>query len=176
MGTVPPEVPNMRVAVVFSAAMALAAAAPRVSKQAISTPLARGGGRIVGGSDAYHGEFPHQIALLRGGVGGSLMCGGSLVAKDRVITAGHCCDGPSPTTSACWSSAETQTCPAHTLAPLAFPTPERNTLLDPHALSLAGVPPLREAAWEEFCRRLMSLLYLMMTAVTPMDRMISLTP
>ena len=38
------------------------------------------------------GEFPHQIMLTRG-VGGSLMCGGSLVAPDVVVTAGHCCDG-----------------------------------------------------------------------------------
>merc|ERR1711892_108675 len=83
----------MKVLVVLSAALACTLGAPRVSLQAISTPLARGGGKIVGGEDAFHGEFPHQIALLRGGVGGSLMCGGSLVAADRVITAGHCCDG-----------------------------------------------------------------------------------
>jgi len=57
--------------------------------------MARGGGRIVGGTEADVGEFPHQIALLRGGVGGSLMCGGSLVSANRVITAGHCCDGQS---------------------------------------------------------------------------------
>jgi len=56
------------------------------------TPLHSGGGRIVGGTDAQRGEFPHQIMLTRG-VGGSLMCGGSLVAPDVVITAGHCCDG-----------------------------------------------------------------------------------
>ena len=31
------------------------------SKKALSTPLARGGGRIVGGTDAYPGEFPHQV-------------------------------------------------------------------------------------------------------------------
>ena len=52
-----------------------------------------GGGAIVGGEEAAPGEFPHQVALLRGGVGGSLMCGGSLIAADRVLTAGHCCDG-----------------------------------------------------------------------------------
>ena len=33
--------------------------------------------------------------MLTRGVGGSLMCGGSLVAADTVITAGHCCDGMS---------------------------------------------------------------------------------
>ena len=72
----------------------LAAASPRkLSSKFLSTPMARGGGRIVGGTEASPGEFPHQIMLLRGGVGGSLMCGGSLVAPDRVITAGHCCDG-----------------------------------------------------------------------------------
>merc|ERR1712121_84459 len=48
-----------------------------------------------GGTEASVGEFPHQIALLRGGVGGSLMCGGSLIAADKVVTAGHCCDGQS---------------------------------------------------------------------------------
>merc|ERR1712241_1303140 len=75
---------------------ALASGAPKkLSSKFLSTPMARGGGRIVGGTEAYPGEFPHQIALLRGGVGGSLMCGGSLVAPDRVITAGHCCDGQS---------------------------------------------------------------------------------
>merc|ERR1719412_1616363 len=82
----------MRAAVLL-AVVAVAAGAPKFSKKALSTPLARGGGRIVGGTEAYPGEFPHQIALLRGGVGGSLMCGGSLVGADRVITAGHCCDG-----------------------------------------------------------------------------------
>jgi len=33
--------------------------------------------------------------MLTRGVGGSLMCGGSLVAPDVVVTAGHCCDGMS---------------------------------------------------------------------------------
>merc|ERR1712033_25319 len=77
---------TMKFLVVLSAALSCALAAPRVSLQSISTPLSRGGGRIVGGEDAYHGEFPHQIALL---------WGGSLVKADRVITAGHCCDGQS---------------------------------------------------------------------------------
>merc|ERR1719369_1132690 len=84
----------MRAAVLLGV-LALATGAPKFSKKALSTPLARGGGRIVGGTEAYPGEFPHQIALLRGGVGGSLMCGGSLVGRDMVVTAGHCCDGQS---------------------------------------------------------------------------------
>jgi len=83
-------------AIVLLSVVALAAAAPKkLSSKFLSTPMARGGGRIVGGTEATPGEFPHQIALLRGGVGGSLMCGGSLVAPNRVITAGHCCDGQS---------------------------------------------------------------------------------
>merc|ERR1739849_53890 len=83
-------------AIVLLSVIALAAAAPKkLSSKFLSTPMARGGGKIVGGTEASVGEFPHQIALLRGGVGGSLMCGGSLVAPDEVITAGHCCDGQS---------------------------------------------------------------------------------
>jgi len=83
-------------AAVFACVLALAAAAPKVSRKSLATPLSRGGDRIVGGEDASPGEFPHQIVMLRGGVGGSLMCGGSLVAADRVVTAAHCCEGQSP--------------------------------------------------------------------------------
>ena len=82
----------MRAAILL-AIVAVATGAPKFSKKALATPLSRGGGKIVGGTEASPGEFPHQIALLRGGVGGSLMCGGSLVAPDMVVTAGHCCDG-----------------------------------------------------------------------------------
>merc|ERR1711900_116108 len=84
----------MRAAVLLTI-VAVATGAPKFSKKALSTPLSRGGGRIVGGTEAYAGEFPHQIALLRGGVGGSLMCGGSLVKDNMVVTAVHCCDGQS---------------------------------------------------------------------------------
>merc|ERR1712183_903441 len=84
----------MRAAILL-AVVAVATGSPKFSKQAISTPLSRGGGKIVGGTEASPGEFSHQIALLRGGVGGSLMCGGSLAAPNMVVTAGHCCDGQS---------------------------------------------------------------------------------
>merc|ERR1712168_307329 len=67
----------------------------RILKNPRSTPLSRGGSRIVGGEDAHYGEFPHQIALLRGGPSGSLMCGGSIVSSNMVVTAAHCCDGQS---------------------------------------------------------------------------------
>merc|ERR550517_2119287 len=73
----------MRAAIILSV-VALAAGAPKkLSSKFLSTPMARGGGQIVGGTEASVGEFPHQIALLRGGVGGSLMCGGSLVGADK---------------------------------------------------------------------------------------------
>merc|ERR1719211_593176 len=73
----------MRAAIVVAACLAVASART-FSKKALSTPLARGGGRIVGGTDAYPGEFPHQIMLTRG-VGGSLMCGGSIVGSNNDI-------------------------------------------------------------------------------------------
>merc|ERR1711964_209666 len=73
----------MRAAVLLTI-VAVATGAPKFSKKALSTPLSRGGGRIVGGTEAY-----------AGGVGGSLMCGGSLVKDNMVVTAGHCCDGQS---------------------------------------------------------------------------------
>ena len=76
--------------------IAVASAAPRAAKllkNPRSTPLSRGGGRIVGGEDAFYGEFPHQIMMLSGGIHGQLMCGGSLVSDTWVVTAGHCCIG-----------------------------------------------------------------------------------
>jgi len=84
---------TMRTVILLTACLALASA-KSFSKKALATPMARGGGRIVGGEDAEPGEFPHQIMLTRG-VGGSLMCGGSLVAANKVVTAAHCCDGQS---------------------------------------------------------------------------------
>ena len=72
--------------------LTLAACVPlrkQVSSRLVSTP----GERIVGGEEAEPGEFPWQVAVLRGGVGGSLLCGGALIAASRVLTAGHCCDG-----------------------------------------------------------------------------------
>jgi len=52
--------------------------------------LASDGERIVGGTDANPGEFPHQVALYNNG---RFFCGGSLIKEDKVLTAAHCCFG-----------------------------------------------------------------------------------
>ncbi|XP_053949115.1 serine protease SP24D-like [Anastrepha ludens] len=44
-------------------------------------------GRVVGGIDAYEGQFPFQISLRRNG---SLTCGGSIISRNFVLTAAHC--------------------------------------------------------------------------------------
>jgi len=86
---------KMRLLVLLCIVSLSASLPSRLSPKFKSTPMARGGGRIVGGTEAEPGEFPFLVTILRGGVGGSLMCGGSLVSPNRVVTAGHCCDGQS---------------------------------------------------------------------------------
>ena len=44
------------------------------------------GTRIVGGSTAVEGRFPYVVYLA----GSAFLCGGTLVAPDAVLTAGHC--------------------------------------------------------------------------------------
>ncbi|XP_049851882.1 brachyurin-like isoform X3 [Schistocerca gregaria] len=48
------------------------------------------GGRIVGGSAAYQGQFPHQAAVS---MDSSYLCGGSLISTSAVLTAAHCVSG-----------------------------------------------------------------------------------
>ncbi|XP_050418366.1 chymotrypsin-like serine proteinase [Patella vulgata] len=53
--------------------------------------------RIVGGSDAYAGQFPWQVSLQRSsGSSWAHICGGSLIANNRVLTAAHCVTATSP--------------------------------------------------------------------------------
>ena len=67
-------------ALAVAAGVALAAAS-------VSAPVARAAPRartaVVGGTTAASGAYPWIVATSRG-------CGGSLIAPDRVLTAGHC--------------------------------------------------------------------------------------
>merc|ERR1712110_539583 len=51
---------------------------------------------IVGGEDAEDGEFPWQVQLRSSDSSRSLFCGGSVLNKNWVITAAHCCKGSLP--------------------------------------------------------------------------------
>ena len=47
-------------------------------------------GKIVGGTDASHGEFPYQVKWGDfGNLGG---CGASILNENYVLTAAHCCE------------------------------------------------------------------------------------
>ncbi|KAJ8713394.1 hypothetical protein PYW07_013764 [Mythimna separata] len=46
--------------------------------------------RIVGGHYSYIIYFPYQVGLIAVTPDGDAICGGSLISKTRVLTAGHC--------------------------------------------------------------------------------------
>jgi len=52
------------------------------------------GARVIGGSDAAHGEFPWQVSLQAERYGLKLrhVCGGTILTPKWILTAGHCFD------------------------------------------------------------------------------------
>ncbi|CAL3965484.1 unnamed protein product [Diplocarpon coronariae] len=66
-------------------ALSIAAAIPE--DPTAPTTQVENGDAIVGGSAASAGQFPSQVALLRGS---SLFCGGVLLNANTVLTAAHC--------------------------------------------------------------------------------------
>ena len=65
----------------FAATVGLTSAAPMPQNKPF----------IVGGVEASAGEFPFIVSLQRNG---NHFCGGTLIAPDVVLTAGHCSDYP----------------------------------------------------------------------------------
>ncbi|XP_011211648.2 chymotrypsin-2 [Bactrocera dorsalis] len=49
-------------------------------------------GRIVGGDEVALGAIPYQVAIKN--TFGEFVCGGSIVAPEWILTAGHCMDWP----------------------------------------------------------------------------------
>jgi len=88
----------MKSLIIFVLILATAFAVPRPSvlkKTPLKSYKSGIGGRIVGGSDAEKGEFPWQISYqfdLGDGVAFH-SCGGSIFNENKIVTAGHCCDG-----------------------------------------------------------------------------------
>jgi len=89
----------MKFFLVASLAFAATSAANLPSQPLPALPLKDqiGVGRIVGGEEAADGEFPWQVSLRSiGALGATHFCGGSIIDKDWVLTAAHCCAGQVP--------------------------------------------------------------------------------
>merc|ERR1719400_976829 len=71
-------------AVLLVAVVGLAAAKPQPKELTLTE------GRIIGGEEAPKHEFPWQVSLKSFG---SHICGGSIVNKNQILTAAHCCQG-----------------------------------------------------------------------------------
>ncbi|KAF2885177.1 hypothetical protein ILUMI_20995 [Ignelater luminosus] len=46
--------------------------------------------KVVGGAETDRHQYPHMAALF---IDDMYFCGGSILAQDKILTAGHCCDG-----------------------------------------------------------------------------------
>lgn len=67
---------------------------PKLQRDAVIRSLAIDP-RIIGGSAALISDFPWQVALVRGSIADpmrSQFCGGTLIARNLVVTAAHCVD------------------------------------------------------------------------------------
>ncbi|OCT59107.1 hypothetical protein XELAEV_18001595mg [Xenopus laevis] len=64
-----------------------------ISKAATECGISQVSGRIMGGQDAAHGEWPWQVSLRD--VLGRHFCGGSLITNKWVVSAAHCITNPS---------------------------------------------------------------------------------
>lgn len=49
-------------------------------------------GRIIGGNEVSQGAIPYQVSIQN--TFGEFVCGGSIVAPEWILTAGHCMDWP----------------------------------------------------------------------------------
>ena len=49
--------------------------------------------RIIDGQPASEGQFPYQVAVTFTTNDGTFFCGGSLLNRDWILTAGHCVNG-----------------------------------------------------------------------------------
>ena len=67
----------------LAAAVLLLALGALVAPGASAATAPKARAAVVGGQDAAAGAYPWMVALSRG-------CGGTLIAPDRVLTAGHC--------------------------------------------------------------------------------------
>jgi hypothetical protein len=51
------------------------------------------GGRVIGGNNAFSGQFPFVAAIQITTSDGRYFCGGTLISDDWILTAGQCVDG-----------------------------------------------------------------------------------
>lgn len=88
-----------RAAGIFDTVKRLAGIAGIIAALALAAPAAASepSGRIVGGSPADVNFHPWQVGLLNGLPGlGQVVCGGSLIRPQVVLTAAHCVGGYAP--------------------------------------------------------------------------------